>query len=198
MQPMPGQPQPQPQPPYGYPTQPPVYGAGQQQPYPPYGQPPAQPWGQQQLQRPAYGSNPQYAGASQPTKKSSALGITGFAVVVLSLLVGIGLAIASSPAFVSLMSIIPPGATTQAEIQQVWAQLPQAQQDAIARQLGGPLAGIGVASLVGLIGWVISIVATATARGRGWGIAGIIVGVLAPVAIFFALSIAAGMAVAAA
>lgn len=38
--------------------------------------------------------------------------------------------------------------------------------------------------LAGIVGWVLSIVATATRRGRGFGIAGIIVGVAAPLIAF--------------
>lgn len=182
---MPGQPQP----PYGYPSQPPAYGAGQTQPYPPYQQQQPQPWGgqpaPQRYPTVPYGTAPQYVGAA-PEKKSSMLGIIGFAVVVLSTLVAIVLAAGSGPAFSQYLAIFPPNAT-QEQIQQILNSMTPAEQQALGSAFVGPLLGVTVASIAGFIGWIVSIVATATARGRGWGIAGIILGVLAPVAIFFAM-----------
>lgn len=39
----------------------------------------------------------------------------------------------------------------------------------------------GLVGIVGLGAFIVSIVATATKRGRGWGVAGIILGVFAPI-----------------
>ncbi len=186
MQPAPGQPQP----PYGYPSQPPAYGAGQQQPpYSPYQQQQPQAWGGAQAPQryPAvpYGTTPQYAGAARQ-KKSSMLGIIGFAIVALGTIVAVVLAAGSGPAFSQYLSIFPPGAT-QEQIQQILNNMTPAEQQALGSAFVGPLLGVTVASIAGFVGWILSIVATATARGRGWGIAGIILGVLAPVAIFFAM-----------
>lgn len=36
-------------------------------------------------------------------------------------------------------------------------------------------------SILGFAAWIIDIIATATQRGRTWGLAGIVVGVLAPI-----------------
>ena len=47
------------------------------------------------------------------------------------------------------------------------------------RSATGIVLGVTMACLTGLAGWIISIVATVQRRGRGFGIAGIVLGVLA-------------------
>ena len=47
-------------------------------------------------------------------------------------------------------------------------------------QFQGPVSGIGISSLVGIAGFIVSIVATVRGSGRPFGIIGIILGVLAP------------------
>jgi len=61
-------------------------------------------------------------------------------------------------------------------------------------QVMGPMMGVLGASLVGLVGWVVSIVATVRSAGRRWGIAGIVVGVLAPIAMYL-VAVAGAVAV---
>ncbi len=54
----------------------------------------------------------------------------------------------------------------------------------------GPIAGMMGISVVGIIGWVLSIVATVQNKGRIFGIIGIVAGIIAP----FLFVIAAGVA----
>jgi hypothetical protein len=52
----------------------------------------------------------------------------------------------------------------------------------VTSQLGGILPLVGsLSAIVGFVGWIIGIVATATRRGRAAGIFTIILGVLAPI-----------------
>ncbi len=157
--------------PYGQPA---PYG---QQPYGPpaaYGQPAAydpQPYGQ-----PPYGQ--------PPAERSTMLGTIGLGVV------------AVATAIVGVLSFIMGGAygvlfeqigynvdITPEQLQNNPVVLQFAEQQA-------PLVtGVMLLSLVGLVGWIISIVAVSRRQGRRQGIGGIILGILAPF-IGFALLIA--------
>jgi hypothetical protein len=53
--------------------------------------------------------------------------------------------------------------------------------DEMAAPLVLPATAIGMASIVGIIGLIMGIVAAVSRRGRGWGIAAIITGLVAPV-----------------
>lgn len=64
--------------------------------------------------------------------------------------------------------------------------------DDLQQAMTTPIAGIGMATTIDLAGWIAAIVATATNRGRAAGIVAIVVGVIAPFAIwgYLALSFA--------
>jgi len=49
-------------------------------------------------------------------------------------------------------------------------------------KMGGIARYAGITMVLGLLSWIVTIVATAMKRGRGWGIAGIILGVVMPIA----------------
>ncbi len=199
------------QPPYGYPGQAPQgpYGYPGQAPQTPYGytaqtqgQPQPygqQPYAQQQYGQQAYGQPVQpyqgYAGgypatsgysAKPEARKSPVLGIVGFAVVALAGIISVILGLVMADPMAAIVAMVPPG-TTQIDM----STIPPALLD----QLTGPMSGFMLAGLAGIGGWVVSIIAAVTNRGRGWGIAGIIVGIIAPVAALIAMSIAAVAAV---
>ncbi|MEA4942927.1 MAG: hypothetical protein VB080_00670 [Propionicimonas sp.] len=154
-----------------------------------------QPWGAAPTPYPTtpYSQSSVYAPAPA-TPRPPMLGIVGLGLVALGLIAGIALSIAMGPTFGSIMTFVPPGAS-QAEIEQILQTLPEEQLQAIGMAVSGPLTGIVLASLAGTVGWIISIVAAATKRGRGWGIAGIVLGVLAPVVIILAIGFAAAAAI---
>jgi hypothetical protein len=53
---------------------------------------------------------------------------------------------------------------------------------AITSQIGAAFSTLGnLSGVVGFVGWILGIVATVTKRGRGPGVAAIILGVLAPI-----------------
>lgn len=189
----------QPQAPYGTPGQPP-YGQPQQTPYgapgqAPYGQPQQAPYGQPgygpqppRAAQPYPGSSPtaHYGAAAQvPSKRKATLGIVGLVMVVLATIVLFVSAAQLADGFATLIKVVPSlDVTSQADIQE-WLSSPAGQPYLMT--LMGPFILGGVASLVGLAGWIISIVAAARNAGRGWGIAGIIGGILAPIAGYLVL-----------
>jgi uncharacterized membrane protein len=174
-------------PPYGqapYGQQP--YG---QAPYgqAPYGQAPQgqaaygqQPYGQQ----PGYGQQVTPAYGQPPAETSKRLGLIGFGVV------------AAATAIVSVLSFIIGGAYG-ALFEQIGIDPNLRPQDLqnnpvfyeFVEQQAPLMNGIMLLSLVGVIGWVISIVAISRRQGRRYGVAGVILGILAPF-IAFALLMA--------
>ena len=183
--------------PYGYPPQQPPaqpYGQPPQQAqpyaYPPQ-QAPAQPYNYPTQQAPAqpYGQPVQgfaptpmdaYGATAAPTKKSPILGIISLAIVVISgvvltlYLYRIG-AVAGPYAVNGSLDT-----TTQPELMQN-----------VASQMGALLPMLGGASIfVGLVGWILGIVATASKRGRVFGVLAIILGILAPIIAVVALFVA--------
>ena len=52
----------------------------------------------------------------------------------------------------------------------------------------GPLVGLAISAIVGLVGFILSIVAAVQNKGRIYAIIGIIVGALAPFSIFIAVA----------
>lgn len=171
------QPYPQPQQPYGYPgqaAQPTAHG----QAYPPgqaYSGYAAAPYGA----LPAYPANPYATAPAKP--RSAVLGIIGFAIVAIAGAIIVMLGLSVSGPMAAIMSLVPPG-TTQID--------PETIPPELMEQLAGPMTGMGMASFAGFVGWIVSIVATVTKRGRGWGVAGIILGIIAPVAALIAMSVA--------
>ena len=200
-----GQPQQPATQPYGQPQQPATQPYGQQPAAQPYGQQPAaQPYGQpqqptaqpyaypsQQAPTQPYGQPVQgfaptpmgaYGSTAAPVKRSSILGIIGLALVVIC-------GVILSVYLYKIGAVAGPYAqngtldtTTQ----------PQLVQD-VMNQMGTILPLLGSLSVAGgLIGWIIGIVATATKRGRGFGVTAIILGVLAPILAFVAMFVGIG------
>jgi hypothetical protein len=131
-------------------------------------------------QQPAYPMSPppQYMPAPPP-KKSPVLGFVGVGVVIVCAIVFFIAAMALYKVLFDAM-----GTDTNYDFA---AMPPSVQQAAM-----GPALGLTAASLAGLVGFIISIIATAQNKGRIFGIVGIILGVLAP----FSLFIAAGISMA--
>lgn len=160
---------------YGQPTwdQQQQYAPPQQQPHPaPHY--PAQP----QQYPPAYQQWPQEP--EQP--KSQTLGIVGFGLVALCtvILAVVGYLIGSRMGTFMLdygVDVLQNQDPTDPLI------------IALGQQVQGLVSGGMFATLGGIAGWVVSIVATTRRRGRTFGIWGIIVGILAPVLGFIAMVI---------
>ena len=173
-------PQQAPNQPYGQPQQAPnPYGQANQ----PYGQQPpqapTQPYGQQPPQAPnqPYGqpqqgfipTSPTGAYGTPPAKRSPILGIIALAVVVICAVV------------LSMYLWQVGGIAGQVAVNGTIDTSNQAELQAlILSQLGGWSAIGGLSGFLGLVGWIIGIVAVATKRGRAFGVVTIILGVLAP------------------
>ena len=153
--------------PYNYPTQ----------------QAPAQPYGQ-----PVQGFAPTpigaYGATAAPTKRSPILGLIALALVVIS---GIVLSLYAWQIGSVLGAYVVSGTLS---INQ-YNQTEIAQQ--IVSQLGSGFAALGSWSIgVGFVGWILGIVATATKRGRAFGVLAIILGILAPIVAFVLLFVVLG------
>ena len=152
-------------------------GHGQQQPgypQPGYGQQPGYPSPQQ-----AYAQTAPYARVTAP--RSPLVGMIALGVVVVCTVVFSWLMFRLG-ALMGPMLVTTYGSATQSEMSEMLMQ-----------QLGtsGAMA-LNFACLGGIAGWVTGIVATATKRGRSYGVWAIILGILAPL-IGFGLMIAALM-----
>ncbi|MCL1907432.1 MAG: DUF3824 domain-containing protein [Propionibacteriaceae bacterium] len=141
------------------------------QPNPSYGVPGAQPYPEMQ-------SYPGMGVGLTQEKKSPLLGIIALSTVGIT---GIIWFITSMSFFNAMIRILGPDLDT--------TYMTDAQTEAIM----GPAMVLMLVSLVGIVGLVLSIVATASNKGRGYGIVGIILAVILPVLLFF---IAATVAVA--
>ncbi|MCL1923119.1 MAG: hypothetical protein FWG15_04545 [Propionibacteriaceae bacterium] len=116
----------------------------------------------------------------EPPKKSSTLGIIGLAlVIVLGILLFIAVLSMYKAAFTSGLMAIDPYTY---EVISDMNSATDAQMSAIM----GPAMLILLIGIAGLSGFIISIVATATGRGRAFGIVGIVLGVIAPIVAFIA------------
>lgn len=137
-----------------------------QEPYPPQQQ-----WAQN---GPVYGAPAGYG--APPVKRSPILGAVGLlivalatvAVVITSWVLGSGLG-----SFLLEVAADGAGSFNQNDL----ANDPRIM--AYAETAVGPIGAFGLACLAGFVGWIISIVATASNRGRVFGIIGIVLGVLA-------------------
>ncbi len=140
---------------------------------------------------PAYPSGPMPTyGAPVPAKKSPVLGIIGLAVVVVAAVI---FYILSFNLYATIFQSIPYDQLASGSIDTVemLENLPQSAID----QIGGTTAGLFGISIVGIVGWVLSIVATVQNKGRVFGIIGIVAGVIAPFLFFVAASAAIGSAI---
>jgi hypothetical protein len=191
--------------PYGQPPQPyPGQGYGQPpqpyapqaygQPPQPYGRPPAQAGGQSPYQIPNYAA--QYGHLSQqppgaqpfpgqaayqpiPTEtRGRMLGMIAF--VVLVLCVGIG-SIAGFQIMQVAGQYIAVIAASSGTVDQT--AVTQAMQSELVKDFPFQTVALNITGWLGLVAWIVGIVATVTRRGRLWGVLTIILGVLAPVII---------------
>ena len=166
-----GQPQQGPNP-YGQANQP--YGQPPQAPNQPYGQqpqPPANPYGQpQQGFVPAPATGAYGAAPTRPAKRSPILGFLGLAVVVICAII-LSASLWRMGGMIGQLAVNGTIDTTDAT----------AVQAAVLSELGGIWTLLVYGSgLLGFVGWILGIVATATNRGRALGVVTIILGVLAP------------------
>ncbi len=146
-----------------------------------------QQWAQQQ--QPMFG--PAHGGyGTPPAARSSVLGIVGLIVVLLSTgalaaaawSFGVGL----GDFFLELAETGVP--RDQAEL------MNDPRLIAYAESTGATMGAIALSVLAGVTGWIVSIVATATRRGRVPGIAGIVVGLLSLPVAYGAFTLAMGPA----
>ena len=158
---------------------------GQQQ----YGQ---APYGQQQYGQPPYGQQQYYApypqGGQQPSwpqeqqPRSNTLGMVGLGIVAVCAIV---LTVVAYLMGQQMGQFMVDYGVDPATMQNPDPTDPMV--IAFAQQLQG-LYGAGIAAtLIGIAGWIASIVAVVQRKGRTYGTWGIIVGVAAPVIAFFAL-----------
>lgn len=159
---------------------------GGQQGQPSYGQQGQPRYGQQQSgnlygQQGGYGyatSGSLYStGGSAAPGRSPVLGWVGLGIVLVCGIIVVAVAATMGAAFGELIAVVGPQIETMTD--QELANHPQFA--AFMQDTGVPFMLAQVGSLVGFAGWVVSIVAVATKRGRGQGIWGIILGVLAPI-----------------
>lgn len=159
---------PQQQNPYGPTSQPSPYAAPGSDPY-------ANPYGQM---------NPYAPDPAQ--RKPATLGVVGFVIVLIMAIAGIALAWLAGNEFAKIYDIYG---------ENVPEVLPP-EHEGTAVAGFGMLVASWVAGFIGLVGWIIAIVATAQNRGRLWGVLAIILGVIAPVimlVIFFVRPVGALM-----
>ncbi len=114
---------------------------------------------------------PIFPNEAPPKATSPVLGIVGLAIVVIT---GIIFCVTMVSFYSALVDLLGPGIVTGA-IPDVNSLPPEA-----LTPLGGQVAGIMISSLVGIVGLVISIIATVQKKGRPFAIIGIVLGVLAP------------------
>lgn len=175
------------QPPYGQnpynqpispPPVPPSYQTTPAPAYPP-GFPPAYIPEPNPAVVPAYAPMPPYT-LPQPEKKSPVLGVVGLCIVVICAIIFFLCSKATYDAFFTAFG-------------SSWAysgNIPDA-SSITPEQMNlfiGPLIGLMVSALIGLVGFILSIVATVRNQGRIYAIVGIVLGVLAPFSIFIAIA----------
>ncbi|PKQ30663.1 MAG: hypothetical protein CVT62_11965 [Actinobacteria bacterium HGW-Actinobacteria-2] len=110
-----------------------------------------------------------YPAQAAPVQRSGALGLIALLVMVLA-------TAASVLGVVMMTSVIDQAAAT--------GQTAYYDQEMLQQQLATPGLIVNIAGLIGFACWIVSIVATATNRGRAAGIIGIILGVLAPIGVW--------------
>jgi hypothetical protein len=126
----------------------------------------------------AAGAGPIWEPEAAP-KQSPLLGIVGLGIVVVATIVWV---IAWSSVFGQLFDAMGPAAFADPDSLDVEAISAELQQTGVA--------GLGVVfptMLVGIGGWIVSIIATVRKKGRPFGIIGIVLGVIAPFTGFIAM-----------
>lgn len=179
--------------PYGAPapTQAP-YGAQQPNPYgapnPYAAQNPNSGYGQPVAPNP-YAYAPAAAGAGAvPARRSSLLGIIALVVVAVCGVAGIALSYQFGHAYALVAAQL--GISTQGPTPSTAELQNDPRFAAFVTTQMGVIQGIMAVCVAGLVGWVLAIVATATRRGRAFGIIGIILGIAAPIGMFVAMVMA--------
>lgn len=154
----------------------------------PYGgqsaNPPAEPQGYgsapQQGYQPAYGYGP---GTPATANRKPTMGITALLLTVFATIGYCIFSVLTAGAMVDLVEIL---GTSNVDTTNIESLPPPAQDAAIA--MTGFMFAQAIPALMGLVGFILGIVATATNRGRVWGIFAIVLGVLGPVIGFIVFS----------
>jgi hypothetical protein len=160
----------------------PQYGQQQQQ----YGQ---QPYA---AAAPASAGAPSWQGYEEPKRKKKTVGVVAFVLGLVALVLGVvvgylfGTAIVNSQAF---DDVLQNGGSTTPDAS-AFSDLQGSPELAVA----GGLAILG--SILGIWAIVQGIIAIVTKRGRGWGVFGLILAVLGPIALFVVYAAVAAAAVA--
>jgi len=131
---------------------------------------------------PAYPPASPYA-LPQPAKKSPVLGWIGLGVVVVC---GIIFFLCSKGLYDAVFDVMGTDWTTSGVLPD-FSTLSTDQMNSIA----GPTMGVFISGIIGLAGFIISIVATVQNKGRIFAIIGIILGVLAPFSFYLAMLVSA-------
>lgn len=178
------------QPPYGqapYPQAP--YGDAQAQ----YGQGPyaqgpyAQaPYGQYQYPQQQYSAVP----VTPETPKKDTVGLVGLVIVLLSGIVALwaGYAFGAGSGQLAILAGIQPGTIPD----EAMIDVTDPAIMALAESLAAPMGALILTAITGLVGFIVSIIGFAQRKGRKFGLWGIILGIVFPVAIFVAMTM--GMA----
>ena len=130
-----------------------------------------------------YGTNPY----GEPIKKSPVLGIVGLSIVVVCMVIYF---ICSLNLYNALFAAIGLDLLTSGvtDVTTMTSQL-ESLSDAQMYAIMGTGIGILVSSVIGIVGFILSIVATVKKMGRPFGIIGIILGIIAPLTIILAAKI---------
>ena len=146
--------------------------------------------GQQPYAPQPYAATPGYTYPNQggyapqpPAKKPAVLGIVGLLIVAVC---AVAYFLTSMGLYKGMFDVLGTGWATSGAYSPDISNLSDSQLAALM----GPILGIIIASVIGLVGLIISIVATAQNRGRPFGIIGIILGILAPASIILAAALA--------
>lgn len=164
----------------------PQYGEQQQ-----YGQQP-QYEQQQYAAAPANSGSPAWQSYEEPKAKKKTVGVVAFVLGVVALVLGViagyvfGTTLVNSSVFDQM---VQNGGSTTPD---------QSEMNALAGDPGFLVGGLlfGVGTLLGLWAIVQGIIAAVTKRGRGWGVFGLVLAVLGPIAVFVAYVAVAGAAAA--
>jgi len=135
---------------------------------------------------PTYPTYPMAPSYDMPAaeQKSGVLGIVGFGVVLVAGIIFFIFSMSLYNAFFNIFGTAWIGTGMTPDTSNLTPEQ--------ASQIMGPVVGMIAATVIGIAGWVVSIVATAQNKGRVFGIIGIVLGVLAP----FTFVIAAQISVA--
>jgi len=115
----------------------------------------------------------------EPQKKSAVLGLIGLGIVVICAIIFF---LCSKSMYDAMFDILGPNWDYSSGAIPDMSGLTDEQMSVVI----GPVIGLMISGLIGLVGFILSIVATVQNKGRIFAIVGIILGVLAPFSFFIA------------